>query len=73
MDDVTPSPAADGPFTLATEHTLSDGITKEMRTLTTSSSRLVQLAMEGKSIAEIGEIMFKEEQLLHAAGSVPNV
>jgi hypothetical protein len=72
MDNVTPSPAADGPFTLVTEHTLADGISKEMRSHTSSNSRLVQLALEGKSIEEIGQILHDEETL-KAAGPKPNV
>jgi hypothetical protein len=72
MDVITPSPAADGPFTLVTEHTLSDGVSKEMRSHTSSDSRLIQLAKEGKSIEEIGKILHDEETR-RTAGSAPNV
>jgi CRISPR/Cas system CMR subunit Cmr4 (Cas7 group RAMP superfamily) len=72
MADVTPSPATDGPFTLVTEHTLADGVSKEMRSHSSSDSRLVQLAREGKSIEEIGRILHDEETL-NAAGPKPNV
>jgi hypothetical protein len=74
MKDITPSPAAEGPFTLATEHVLADGISTETRTHHSNNSRLIQLAREGKSIEEIGKILHDEEQgITHAAGSAPNV
>jgi hypothetical protein len=73
MDDITPSPAADGPFTLVTEHTLADNVTTEKRTLPNITPRLLQLAKEGKTIQEIGEILYNEEAASHAAGSSLNV
>jgi hypothetical protein len=75
MADITPSPAAEGPFTLATEHTLSDGISKETRnhTFTPADHRLLRLSREGKTLTEIGEILYNEAIAAHTAGSAPNV
>jgi hypothetical protein len=75
MTDVTPSPAAEGPFTLAIEHTLADGTSTETRnhTFTPADRRLLQLSHEGKTLTEIGEILYNEELAAHTTGSTPNV
>jgi hypothetical protein len=72
MDDITPSPAADGPFTLI-EHTLSDGTTKEKRPNHNINPRLLELTKQGKTLAEIGKILHDEELAAHTARTSLNV
>jgi hypothetical protein len=72
MADVTPSPAADGPFTLASEHTLADGSTTEKRPIHITNLRLLQLSNEGKTLKEIAEILYNEEIASYTAGPSPN-
>jgi hypothetical protein len=59
MADITPSPAADGPFTLVPKPDQS-------------INRITALHKEGKSLSEIGQIFYNKE-LAHAAGSSINV
>jgi hypothetical protein len=72
MDNITPSPAADGPFTLI-EHTLSDNITKEIRPIHKIDPHIVALSNRGKTLSEIGQILHDEALAAHSARPSPNV
>jgi hypothetical protein len=68
MTDITPSPAADGPFILAI-----DEVRARAAKLGQTNPRLAELVAQGKSFIEIGQILHDEELAAHAAGASPNV
>jgi hypothetical protein len=66
MTDITPSPAANGPFTLARETT---GRPDPPAML----NLIAQKHAEGLSLSEIGQFLLDQEAAAHAAGQLPNV
>jgi hypothetical protein len=71
MKDITPSPAADGPFSLVTDTNQVDLIARARKL---SNPRLAKLVSQGKSFDDITRILYKEEAALaSAAGSSHHV
>jgi hypothetical protein len=69
MADVTPSPAADGPFSLVTDETKEALVPKPR----TTNPLIAQLLSEGKTPDEIMRAVYEAQLAADSAGAAPHV
>jgi hypothetical protein len=72
MADITPSPTADGPFSLATPEVHAD-IQARATKLGMTNPRLAELAAQDKSFHEITRTLYEEANQTDTAGTSLNV